>query len=188
MAAWDAFIRRYAPVIWASVRRTAGSGRPGRDDPGDLVQEVFLKLLRDGRRLLRSYDPARSSLPTWLSLVARSVAIDHLRRHRVRTVPIAEDCSRPDRTLRPAEEPVPVHLLTARQRLVLRMLFDEGMSVADAARVVGVDEQTIRSTKHKALCRLREHYLGAAGSGGGPPAAGDVAAAPGVEQTSGTVR
>ena len=37
------------------------------------------------------------------------------------------------------------------------MLFEEDMTVAQAAALIGVDEQTIRSTKHKGLTRLREH-------------------------------
>jgi DNA-directed RNA polymerase specialized sigma24 family protein len=41
---------------------------------------------------------------------------------------------------------------------VLRLLFDEQKSVAEAARFLGVDEQTVRSAKHKALSRLREHF------------------------------
>ncbi len=58
----------------------------------------------------------------------------------------------------PASQTVPLHLLTARQRLVLRILFDDQKTVAEAARVIGVDEQTVRSTKHKALSRLRSHF------------------------------
>ncbi len=38
----------------------------------------------------------------------------------------------------------------------MTLLFDEQLSVAEAAAFIGVDEQTIRSTKHKALTRLRE--------------------------------
>ena len=52
---------------------------------------------------------------------------------------------------------IPLHVLSARQRLVMTLLFDEQLSVAEAAGLIGVDEQTIRSTKHKALTRLREH-------------------------------
>jgi RNA polymerase sigma-70 factor (ECF subfamily) len=50
-----------------------------------------------------------------------------------------------------------MHVLSERQGLVIRMLFDEDLSVAETAARLGVDEQTVRSTKHKALTRLREH-------------------------------
>ena len=130
-------------------------------DVDDSVQDVFVRLVKDDCRLLKSYDPKRASLSTWLTLVARSVAIDHLRKRRLSTVPL--EPGDPPGSQRAAAHPLlPLHLLTARQRLVLRMLFDEGMTVAEAARTIGVGEQTIRSTKHKALSRLREH-LGAKG-------------------------
>ncbi|HZD18018.1 MAG TPA: sigma-70 family RNA polymerase sigma factor, partial [Actinomycetota bacterium] len=42
----------------------------------DLVQDTFVKLWRSADR----YDPARGKLETWVLLVARSLAIDSLRR------------------------------------------------------------------------------------------------------------
>ena len=59
----------------------------------------------------------------------------------------------------PPEGPAPpLDLLTARQRLVLHLLFDRDLGVPAAARLLGVDEQTVRSSKHKALSRLRAHF------------------------------
>ncbi len=153
--AWDLFVERYAGLIVAAVGRSI-RGQAARRDLEDPVQEVFVRLIKDDYRLLRSYDPNRSSLSTWLTMVARSVAIDQVRRSRLPTVPLEpqEVAEAPPASAEHAD--VPVHLLTARQRLVLRMLFDEGRSVGETARIIGVSEQTIRSTKHKALSRLRE--------------------------------
>ncbi len=53
---------------------------------------------------------------------------------------------------------IPLQLLTGRQKLVLSLLFEDGMTIAEAAELVGVTDQTIRSTKHKALERLRKHF------------------------------
>ena len=156
--AWDAFVDRCSGLIVAAVQRTL-RGNPGtsaRHDIDDTVQEVFVRLVKNDYRLLRSYDLERASLSTWLTLVARSVAIDHLRKRRVEAVPLE---SREVAAASPAttDHSIPLHCLSARQRLVLRMLFDEEMSVAQAARIIGVNEQTVRSTKHKALSRLRDH-------------------------------
>lgn len=155
--AWSAFVDRYARVIAAAVRRVVGHGPI--DDP---VQEVFVRLVRDDYRLLRRFDPERASLPTWLTLVARSTAIDWVRKRRVPTVPIADHDGTAVAAPQSAEEPampeIPLHLLTGRQRLVLRMLFEQDLSVPEAAAMLQVDEQTVRSTKHKALIRLREHF------------------------------
>ncbi|MDG1899778.1 MAG: sigma factor-like helix-turn-helix DNA-binding protein, partial [Phycisphaerales bacterium] len=50
----------------------------------------------------------------------------------------------------------PVHLLTERQRLVLAMLLEDDMTVPDVAQILKINEQTVRSTKHKAIERLRK--------------------------------
>lgn len=161
--AWDRFVERYSGVIYAAVTRVMdrrGPGR-GREDIEDAVQAVFIRLIRDDYRILRGYDPERAALSTWLTVIARNVAIDHLRRRRLDAVPLeAHDLPAGTPAVdREAEaEPVPLQILTSRQRLVLRLLFDDDLSVAEAARVLDVDEQTVRSTKHKALTRLREHF------------------------------
>ncbi|MHC5003565.1 MAG: RNA polymerase sigma factor [Planctomycetota bacterium] len=160
--AWDRLVERCAPVIYATVRRTLGRREgPGPVEVEDCVQDVFIRIVRDDFRLLRTYDPERAQLTTWLALVARSVAIDQLRRRRLPTVPLEPaaaagrdaPASAGEGSLETSQ--LPLHLLTARQRLVLHLLFDRGMTVGQAAALIGVDEQTIRSTKHKALIRLR---------------------------------
>ena len=158
--AWDAFVERWAGVLLAAVGRTLRSrlGAVEQSDIEDAVQDVFVRLLKNDCRLLRSYDPARASLATWLTLVARSAAIDRLRRRDPPAAALGPELPAPEPRQAEPAVPVPWHLLTARQRLVLRLLFDEQKSVAEAARFLGVDEQTIRSAKHKALTRLREHF------------------------------
>ena len=161
--AWRRFVDRFGPVIHAAVRRTVLRRAPGDDAAlDDIAQEVFVRLVKDDFRLLRTYDPARAALTTWLTLVARSASVDHMRRRR------------PDEGAAMAEEPVtprppredvdrpepPVHVLTARQRLVLHLLFDADRTVEEAARLMNVDAQTVRSLKHKALSRLRKEMIG----------------------------
>ena len=159
--AWDDFVQQYSGVIYAAVGHVFGqwgAGVTGRTVQ-DIAQDVFVRLIKDDYRLLRKYQPNRASLETWLTLIARSVAIDCLRKRRLETsgmelsdLPAAEPAAHGN--------PVPLHLLTPRQRLVLRLLFDEDRSVAEAAQMPNVEEQTIRSTKHKALSRLRSHFQG----------------------------
>ncbi len=168
--AWDAFVERWAGVIHAAVQRAfhGGRGAAARAEVADTVQDVFMRLIKDEYRLLRSYDATRASLSTWLTLVARSTAIDRLRRKRAPTIPLNPDDApaAPRVRVRSADPPqIPLHLLSGRQRLVLKLLFDEQMSVAEAAGFIGVDQQTIRSTKHKALSRLRKHLSTAANGG-----------------------
>ena len=157
--AWDAFVERAAPVIFAAVQRVLRARTPKAYQhlAEDLAQDVFLRLVKDGFRLLRTYDPARASLSTWLSLVARSTALDHLRRRRLPTVPLDEAPQPTAADPRPVEPvEIPPALLSPRQHLVLRLLFERDLSVPEAAEALGVNPQTVRSTKHKALAKLRE--------------------------------
>jgi RNA polymerase sigma factor (sigma-70 family) len=168
-AEWDRFVRRAGPVIHAAVlRRLASAGAVA--DAEDVAQEVFARLCRRDRPLA-GYDPERASLSTFLTVLATSAAIDHLRRKR----PADPIDSVPEHRLSvPAAEPaerlkIPDDLLTARQKLVLTLLYDREMEVAEVASFLGVDPQTIRSTHHKAMLRLRAHF-------------GDAPAAPLVSQ------
>ncbi|MBV8333974.1 MAG: sigma-70 family RNA polymerase sigma factor [Alphaproteobacteria bacterium] len=155
--AWDAFVRRYAGLVIAAVRGVARDNA----DVEDLTQEVFVRLCRDDFRLLRSYDPARAGLSTWLTIVARSTARDAMRRHRPVVVPIeavpesrlAVDPVEPVRKLK-----LPEALLSPRQREILTMLYDREMEVAEIAAALGIDPQTVRSAHHKAMLKLRAHF------------------------------
>jgi RNA polymerase sigma factor (sigma-70 family) len=162
--AWDHFVRRTSSIIYAAVYRACGSKPGARDDVDDRVQDVYIRLIRNDYRLLRTYDASRASLSTWLTLVSRSVVYEHFQKRSLNTVAIesAHDLASPQASSEShgvAKLPAAaLEGLTDRQRLVLRMLFDEGMSVEEAARRMDVDPQTIRSTKHKALTRLRQQF------------------------------
>jgi len=157
--AWNDFVRCFAGIVFAAVqRRLIPAGRA--DEVEDVVQEVFLRLCKAEHRLLRSYDPARARLSTWLTVVATSAAIDHLRRQRMAKVAIDDA---PEASLAvedPAFENVKIRagLLSARQALVLELLYRRDLEVADAALIMKIDPQTVRSTHHKALTKLRAHF------------------------------
>jgi RNA polymerase sigma factor (sigma-70 family) len=156
-AAWDAFVRRYGGLVVAAVRGVAMA----QGEVEDLTQEVFVRLCKDDFRLLRSYDPLRASLSTWITIVARSTARDGLRRRRAETVPL--DVVPEAQLAIPPVEPVqklklPEALLSPRQREILAMLYDREMDVAEIARALGIDPQTVRSAHHKAMVKLRAHF------------------------------
>ena len=158
--AWDAFVAAAAPLINAVVRRTLSSYRLGEDDVLDTAQDVFVRLCARDFRLLKTYDPARAGLGTWLSVVARSAAIDHVRRRRQATHALDDV---PESVLAVEDRhieklKIPHGLLTERQTLILKCLYDEERDVAEIARLLKIDAQTVRSTHHKALLRLRAHF------------------------------
>jgi len=171
----ESFMAEAAALVTASVRRTLGlsdrasgpvSARHRHLEVEDAVQETFARLFANEARLLRTFDASRASMSTFLTLVARSVTLDLVRRRRHIMVtlddagPSAAGAVRDEDPIDAAERKapitVPASLLTGRQMLVLRLLFDEGRPVEQVAAMLDVDAQTIRSTKHKAIERLRE--------------------------------
>ena len=154
-ATWDVFVNRFSGLIVAAVRRVVGPG-----DVEDAAQDVFVRLCKDECRLLRQFDPTRAGLSTWLTIVARSVAHDHVRRRRVPNQSLDET---PEAAL--AVEPVipdhikiPEGLLSPRQELVLSMIYKREMDVVEIATELAIDAQTVRSTHHKAMLKLRAHF------------------------------
>ena len=150
-------MRRYAGLVAAAVRGVARE--PAEIE--DLAQEVFVRLCKDNFRLLRSYDPARAGLSTWITIVARSTARDAMRRHRPVLTPLeavpesrlAVDPVEPTQKLK-----LPEALLSPRQREILAMLYDREMDVSEIGKALGIDPQTVRSAHHKAMVKLRAHF------------------------------
>ena len=164
--AWDEFINQTTGLVISAVRRTAGSqlNNAATPDVDDCVQAVYLRLLRNDCSLMRNYDPERAALSTWLTLIARSVTIDLLKRKSLPTLALQDFDREANPNIEvPAEAKsldhvAPMHLLSERQELVLRLLFEDSRSVSQVATSLEVSEQTVRSTKHKALKRLRAHF------------------------------
>lgn len=73
---WHAFVERYSPVIRSVIRRYV------RDD--DDVRAIWTAVLERLRHGLLGQFRGQSTLATWLVLVARSEACDHVRRVRGR--------------------------------------------------------------------------------------------------------
>jgi len=167
--AWNRFTLRWSPVIHAAVKRLLDPAGRGADIE-DVAQEVFVRLIR-AERPLAGYDPARSALSTFLTVLATSAAIDHLRRQRP-TVPVEILPERylalapPEPRLRLA---VPERLLSPRQALVMALLYDRDMEVAEVAHFLKIEPQTVRSLHHKALARLRAFFGPNDGAGDAKP-------------------
>lgn len=158
-AAWDRFVNRAAPVIFGAVRRRLEpAGRLA--DAEDVAQDVFIKLCKADFKLLKNYDASRARFSTWLTVVASSTAIDHLRRLKKPTdsIDLVPEAQLAVDAKEPAWLKIPPGLLSDRQSLVLELLYQKDLTPAEAGEMLGVDPQTVRSMHHKALTRLRAHF------------------------------
>lgn len=146
--------RRFSPLI----RRYWRDKRCG--DYEDFSQEVLTRLFAALPHLRKV-----AAFPGLFRQVVVGAAADHWRRHRPGEVDLPdaelEKIAAPDADF--GEELVTrllvrshLELLPAREREVLRLLYFGDLDVAEAARVIGITPGAVRTTKVRALARLRD--------------------------------
>lgn len=139
--------RRFAPAIYRLAYARTGS----RADAEDVMQEVFLRLVRH-KPAFDSEAHARA----WLLKVASNCATDLFRLPwRRREEPLEEDVSAPEE---PGEGSVTEAVLSlpARYRIPIHLYYYEGYSVAEIADITGKREGTIKSHLSRARALLRD--------------------------------
>ena len=159
--AWASMVKEISPIIRRAVAYTLKSrGKYSIADADDVCQDVLFRLFRSERRLLSTYDPDRGTFPTWLTIVARSAALDYLRKcDSVQHISVedAELSSRdPDACDRLLS--LPSGMLSPRQAVVVRLLYENGLDVAETAEVLDIHPQTVRSLRHNAFAKLKVFY------------------------------
>jgi RNA polymerase sigma-70 factor (ECF subfamily) len=158
--ALGALYNRYAATLLALGKRILGS----LGDAEEVLQEVFLYVWNHAGR----YDAGRSSVSTWLVLVARSRAIDRLRTRKVveRTHETAHQGSPPEHASPEGVETVFVHerrekvrgemdKLPPEQKQVLEMAFYEGLSQSEIAAKADLPLGTVKTRTLLAMKKLR---------------------------------
>jgi len=80
-AAYRELIGRYQRQVFSLALRMVRQAQ----DAEDLTQETFVRMFR----ALDRYDPARP-FEAWLFTIASRLCIDHIRRHRVRPIPLVQ--------------------------------------------------------------------------------------------------
>ena len=92
---WDRFVQGHRLVVFKAVHAAAYRFRATPADVEDAAGQVFLELLEDDAKLLRSFQ-GKSALTTWLSVIAyRTAAREFSRRTRAREVETSRPAARP---------------------------------------------------------------------------------------------
>jgi len=121
----------------------------------DVVQEVFVQVWRQAGR----YDPGRGSPEAWVCTIARSRALDRLRRRRSRREEPGEALPAP------ASGVVPDTALAVRaalgslpdeQRMAVELAYFEGLTQSEIARRLGQPLGTVKTRIRTGMMRLRE--------------------------------
>ena len=159
-AAADLLYDRFASRIYGLGIVMLGNDAAAQD----LVQDTFVKLWRNADR----YDTTRGKLETWILLIARSTAIDSLRR-RVLEARSLEATGRP-READPAAGPEELaetgdmvararhamKQLSGEQRAALELAYFGGKTSTEVAELEGIPVGTAKTRIRTALLRLRE--------------------------------
>lgn len=129
-----------------------------RSDAEDVVQEVFVQAWRQAAR----FDAGRGSPEAWLCTIARSRALDRLRRRAARREDLADDTPgrEPARSATPqAEIGLAVRQalagLSPDQRDALELAYYEGLSQSEIAARLGQPLGTVKTRIRTAMLRLR---------------------------------
>lgn len=156
--ALEEVIDRLGPAVYGAALRIMGDNASAQD----VVQDVFVELWSNPGR----YDPAAGSLRTYLVVLARSRAMDAIRRELRRR-------ARQERHSRllpgPGRWPVvdevvaaeaasvvrdAVGLLPDGQRRVVELAYFQGLTFRQVAKEVGIPEGTAKSRLRLALAKL----------------------------------
>ena len=166
-AAFGELIRRHQPLLQRLVRRYATSV----DQTRDLAQQAFLRALQAARRTLpRLASGGELPFRAWLSRIAINLGKNHLRQaRRWRQAPLEVLAGAADggpsalEALERAQKEqlarAAVLRLPRRQREVLVLRVDGGLSFREVAEALGITENNAKVHFHHAVKRLKEEVL-----------------------------
>ena len=162
--AWEAFLRRSGPAI----RRGASLGlRKFRvSDPSaldNIQQQVYVELLRDGKKALRSFQ-GKSDLEGWLAVVALRTAYQLLRKEKPEAalqdfLPASAGPApgeRAERTEFLDRLDAAFRKLEPRELRLLRLAFYEERSYQEIADGLGIPLNSVSPTLIRAKERLKK--------------------------------
>ena len=150
---------RHADLLYSLARRIVG----GAAEAEDVSQEAWLQIWRGAN----SYDPARGSVVAWMTTIARTRALDRIRREgsRRRVESSAEPLSvaAPDDPAADAAASQRSERMTSalgrlepRHREVVELAYYRGLSQSEIAARLGAPLGTVKSWMRQALSRLTE--------------------------------
>jgi len=157
--AFDEIVVRHGPLALRVALRLI----PNQQAAEGVVQEAMLRAWAQARH----FDPRRARFTTWLYRIVVNLCIDQ--RRRLQPEPLPDDFDPADAGAG-ADELLATHerqaalagalrALPERQRAALALVYDEGLSGAEAARILGLSAKAVERLLARARASLREHLL-----------------------------
>jgi RNA polymerase sigma-70 factor (ECF subfamily) len=145
------FYDRYAGLVNGLALRILRD----TSDAEDVVQEVFVQAWRQADR----FDPARGTPEAWISTLARTRALDRLRRRvsrREEPAEVAPGTTATPRNVEVLAVRAALSGLSQNQRTALELAYFEGLTQSEIAQRLGEPLGTIKTRIRTAMMRLRE--------------------------------
>lgn len=170
-----AFVERYARLVHAALHRAVvAAGHGAERNRADLLEDLFaasfVAMFEDDARRLRLWD-GRCSRESWLSLIAASVARDHLRAERRRERRLVRDADlqamadlteivddREDKATARRLLVLALGALAEPDRALLTALVLEEQAPAEVSAALGIAAGALYTRKSRALARLRAAF------------------------------
>jgi RNA polymerase sigma-70 factor (ECF subfamily) len=171
--AWSEFVERFQGLVYARVARTALEFNSSLDRSAieDIRAEIFAALIENDFASLRRFE-GRSSLATWLAIIARRSCMKwmHKRSRRQEQANQRIDDVLPENVTGSDAADILAALIQTEDRhqlqtmlnrlndgdrSVLRMFFMEGLSYAQIGRDLGISINTVGPKLQRAQKRLR---------------------------------
>ena len=152
--AFTELLRRHRDRLWAVALRTLGDP----EEAADALQDAMLSAYRAAGRFRGD-----AAVTTWLHRIVVNACLDRVRRRAARpTVPLEHVTPATAAVSPPDVDTVldvraALHRLPVEQRVALILVDMQGYPVAEAARILGVAEGTVKSRCARGRARLAAH-------------------------------
>lgn len=176
-------VRRFSNLVYHAVQHTLIVKHVSfnKEDLEDFHNTVFLRLFDHGCKKLKQYQGKNGcSLATWINLITVRTVLDHLRKKGVDSIARrdtkitldevyglkGDECdglallerAEKEQLLREGMQNLP-----PRDRLFMKLHFDQGLSVAEVAAAMQVSVENVYTIKHRAIQRLKTQVALAVG-------------------------
>ena len=175
--AWETLIRKFSNLVYQSIHRTFLIKQLSfnQQDLEDLHNTVFLKLFEGECKKLKQYKGENGcSLASWIRVVTVRIVLNHFRTKRLDSViwkkkqisiedlnGLALDDMTPlDEVERVEQERLlenSIQNLPPRDRLFMKLYYDQGLSVAEVADAMHLSTQNIYTLKHRAIQKIKTY-------------------------------
>lgn len=149
----EQIFNKYSDEIYNFVLNRIGYNKT---DAEDLTQEVFLRVWKSRE----SYDSARSSIRTWIYIIARNLLKDRFKKKKLDFSLIEDDSVKSDDPIEGevqyAEIIKALEKLSPSDRELLQLRFVQDLGVGEMIQILNKSESAIKTGIHRALKKLKK--------------------------------